>query len=93
MATLFKVSGDAQHVEPINRQHFTEAELQALVQGDFEFIFLPSTREYIVVNQNGDTLQLLPNSAATNYLKSVYAATNIVTLVGDCVVVSHHEVD
>ena len=50
MAEIIKTNGTRQSVQPANGTDFTLKEMQAIVGGDIEFVFLNET-EIMVVNE------------------------------------------
>ena len=65
MATIYKTSGDIIDVEPKNGKDFKLAELQAIVGGYIEIVYLDS-KHIMVVNEEGKIDGLDINVNATN---------------------------
>ncbi len=64
MAEIIKTDGMRQPVQPANGTDFTLEEMQAIVGGDIELVFLNET-EIMVVNEEGKINDLAYNPAAT----------------------------
>lgn len=66
MAVLIPVQGERQEVLPANGKDFTLKELQALVGGHIEYLYLPDGR-ILVVNEEGKLEGLTYNFNASLY--------------------------
>jgi len=89
MATLLKVDGTQQEVQPAHGNKFTLAEMQKLVGGYIIPIKLSAT-ERMVVDEDGGPRVLPPNEAATSVLRKALGP-NVVTIVGNALVGNRKE--
>jgi Domain of unknown function (DUF3846) len=88
MATLLKADGTEQEVTPRWGKKFTLEELQKLVGGYIEPIKLPSG--YMLVNEDGRGKRLPENALATKRLHEIFKRP-VITMLGDCLLVSRKE--
>ena len=82
---LIKADGTIKEISPKNNGFFGLEELQELVGGYIEVIYLPSDT-IMIVNEEGKLKGLPTNLNATKILYEYYKVTNI--LVGDVVLTS-----
>jgi hypothetical protein len=66
MATLIPVNGEKQEIFPVDGKSFTLEEMQALVGGYIEFLYLPDGR-IMVINEEGKLTNLTYNFNASLY--------------------------
>lgn len=67
MATIYKTDGTVEEIQPKNRKDFKLVELQKVVGGYIETIYLKN-KEVMVVNEEGKLNDLPLNKKATDYL-------------------------
>jgi hypothetical protein len=89
MATLIKANGTLVEVQPADSKSFTLEEMQKLVGGYIEYVYLANGGQ-AVINEDGHLRHLPPNAKATvllannaNYIKT--------WIVGDVLVGSREE--
>lgn len=73
MAEIIKTDGTRQPVQPANGTDFKLEEMQAIVGGDIELVFLNDT-EIMVVNEEGKVHGLKHNPTATRISKRIIRA-------------------
>ena len=88
MATVFDVNGTRRSVSPATPPAFTLEELQHLVGGDIEIVFL-SGHEMLVINEEGKLQGLLYNVAATQLVAHLLQPGDYIA--GPAVLVSEQE--
>lgn|GEM_PF-123191 len=71
MAEIIKTDGTCQPVQPANGTDFTLEEMQAIVGGDIELVYLNDT-EIMVVNEEGKNNSLNLNHEATRVFRKNY---------------------
>jgi ketosteroid isomerase-like protein len=71
MAEIIKTDGTCQPVQPTNGTDFTLEEMQAIVGGDIELVYLNDT-EIMVVNEDGKNNSLDLNHEATRVFRKNY---------------------
>ena len=71
MAKIIKTDGTCQPVQPANGTDFTLEEMQAIVGGDIELVYLNDT-EIMVVNEEGKNNSLDLNREATRVFRKNY---------------------
>lgn len=79
-----------QSVQPANGTDFTLEEMQAIVGGDIELVFLNET-EIMVVNEEGKINDLAYNSAATRILIENHPSVSDY-IVGDVLVCDNKQI-
>ena len=90
MAEIIKTNGTRQSVQPANGTDFTLKEMQAIVGGDIELVFLNET-EIMVVNEEGKINDLAYNSAATRIFKENHPSV-LDYIVGDVLVCDNKQI-
>lgn len=86
MALIIKTSGERTHVTPENGEYFSLKELQKVVGGYIELVNIKAvfTDDVMVVNEEGNLMELAPNEEA-----SIYAQQPIV---GDVLICKRKEI-
>jgi len=69
MATIYKTDGTVEEIQPKNRRDFKLNELQEIVDGYIEFIYLKNEM-VMVVNEEGKINNLPLNQNATLYVQA-----------------------
>lgn len=90
MAEIIKTNGTHQSVQPANGTDFTLEEMQAIVGGDIELVFLNET-EIMVVNEEGKINDLAYNPAATRIFKENHPSVSDY-IVGDVLVCNDEQI-
>lgn len=90
MAEIIKTDGMRQPVQPANGTDFTLEEMQAIVGGDIELVFLNET-EIMVVNEEGKINDLAYNPAATHIFKENHPGVSDY-IVGDVLVCNDEQI-
>jgi len=95
MAKIIKVTGEEIDIEPKNGKDFTLLELQEIVSGYIEIVFLGSNKEtkkqmILVVNEEGKINNLAFNMKATQLYHSSLGPYDVI--VGDCLYCEHKQV-
>lgn len=90
MAKIIKTDGTCQPVQPANGTDFTLEEMQAIVGGDIELVYLNDT-EIMVVNEEGKIEDLDANHTATLILEENYPDTDDY-IVGDVLVCDNEQI-
>lgn len=90
MAEIIKTDGMRQPVQPANGTDFTLEEMQAIVGGDIELVFLNET-EIMVVNEEGKINNLAYNPAATHIFKGNHPGASDY-IVGDVLVCNDEQI-
>ena len=90
MAEIIKTNGTRQSVQPANGTDFTLKEMQAIVGGDIELVFLNET-EIMVVNEEGKINDLAYNSATTRIFKENHPSVSDY-IVGDVLVCDNKQI-
>jgi hypothetical protein len=90
MAEIIKTNGTRQSVQPTNGTDFTLEEMQGIVGGDIELVFLNET-EIMVVNEEGKVNALAYNSAATHIFKENHPSVSDY-IVGDVLVCNNEQI-
>jgi hypothetical protein len=90
MAEIIKTDGMRQPVQPANGTDFTLEEMQAIVGGDIELVFLNET-EIMVVNEEGKINNLTYNPAATRIFKENHPGVSDY-IVGDVLVCNDEQI-
>lgn len=90
MAKIIKTDGTCQPVQPANRTDFTLEEMQAIVGGDIELVYLNDT-EIMVVNEEGKIDNLDDNRAATLVFRKNYPDSDDY-IVGDVLVCDNEQI-
>lgn len=90
MAEIIKTNGTHQSVQPTNGTDFTLEEMQGIVGGDIELVFLNET-EIMVVNEEGKVNALAYNSAATHIFKENHPSVSDY-IVGDVLVCNNEQI-
>lgn len=89
-AKIIKTDGTSVEVQPANGRDFTLEEMQAIVGGDIELVYLNDT-EIMVVNEEGKIDDLDDNHAATLILEENYPDTDDY-IVGDVLVCDNEQI-
>lgn len=90
MAKIIKTDGTCQPVQPANGTDFTLEEMQTIVGGDIELVYLNDT-EIMVVNEEGKIDNLDDNRAATLVFKKNYPDSDDY-IVGDVLVCDNEQI-
>lgn len=90
MAKIIKTDGTCQPVQPANGTDFTLEEMQAIVGGDIELVYLNDT-EIMVVNEEGKIDNLDDNRAATLVFRKNYPDSDDY-IVGDVLVCDNEQI-
>lgn len=90
MAKIIKTDGTCQPVQPANGTDFTLEEMQAIVGGDIELVYLNDT-EIMVVNEEGKIDNLDDNRAATLVFRENYPDSDDY-IVGDVLVCNNEQI-
>lgn len=91
MATLFKVGGDRENLEPQNGVDFSLKELQTAVDGYIETMTLPDTDLVAVMNEDAVFHNLPKNVEATNYIQQFFKYS-IIPILGDVLIVKKSQI-
>lgn len=67
MATIIKSTGETVEVQPKNNEYFSLEEMQEIVGGYIEFVYLPDDK-IMVVNEEGKIHNLPMNDVASVYV-------------------------
>ena len=89
-AKIIKTDGTSVEVQPANGRHFTLEEMQVIVGGNIELVYLNDT-EIMVVNEEGKIDDLDYNCAATLVFKENYPDTDDY-IVGDVLVCNNEQI-
>lgn len=90
MAKIIKTDGTSVDVQPANGRDFTLEEMQVIVGGNIELVYLNDT-EIMVVNEEGKMNDLSYNCAATLVFKENCPDTNDY-IVGDVLVCDNEQI-
>lgn len=90
MAEIIKTNGTRQSVQPDNGTDFTLEEMQGIVGGDIELVFLNET-ETMVLNEEGKVNALAYNSAATRIFRENHPSVSDY-IVGDVLVCNNEQI-
>ncbi|MCM1302198.1 MAG: DUF3846 domain-containing protein [Alistipes senegalensis] len=90
MAKIIKTDGTSKEVLPTNGTDFTLEEMQAIVDGDIELVYLNDT-EIMVVNEEGKIDGLDYNRAATLVFRKNYPDSDDY-IVGDVLVCDNEQI-
>lgn len=90
MAEIIKTDGTRQSVQPANGADFTLEEMQAMVGGNIELVYLNDT-EIMVVNEEGKINNLDFNFAATFEFRKNYPDSDDY-IVGDVLVCNNEQI-
>lgn len=90
MAKIIKTDGTCQPVQPANGTDFTLEEMQTIVGGAIELVYLNDT-EIMVVNEDGKMNNLDDNHTATLIFKENYPDTDDY-IVGDVLVCNNEQI-
>lgn len=88
MATIYKAAGTTEEIQPKNGKDFKLDELQEIVGGYIETIYLKN-KEVMVVNEEGKLNDLPLNEKATDYLLAQNYAD---VIVGNVLVCKRNEI-
>lgn len=89
MAKIYKANGEVLDIEPKNGTDFKLEELQAIVEGHIELVYLPNN-QLMVVNEEGKLMGLPYNENATEiYQERAYKGD---FLVGDVLICKNSEI-
>lgn len=89
MAQIIKTTGEVIEVTPKNRIEFTLEELQEIVGGYVEFVFLENN-QIMVVNEEGKLIDLEYNEKATEMYQEQVSPFDII--VGDVLVCNDNQI-
>lgn len=90
MAQIIKTNGETIDVKPKNGKDFKLRELQAIVDGYIEIVWLPNDK-IMVVNEDGKLRGLETNVEATRIYYNVFGYTDII--VGDVLICDANQVE
>lgn len=90
MAEIIKTDGTRQPVQPANGTDFKLEEMQAIVGGDIELVFLNDT-DIMVVNEEGKVHGLKHNPTATRIFKENHPSLSDY-IVGDVLVCKEEQI-
>lgn len=90
MARIYKAHGEMINIEPKNGTDFSLEEMQAIVSGYIEIVYLQNEK-IMVLNEEGKLKGLAINHEATRIFRKSYPYTNDV-IVGDVLVCNETEV-
>ena len=92
MAKIYKANGEVLDIEPKNGTDFQLEELQAIVEGHIELIFLPNN-QLMVLNEEGKIMGLPYNENATKQCSIVFREAGCSDfIVGDALICNQEEV-
>ena len=92
MAKIYKANGEVLDIEPKNGTDFKLEELQAIVEGHIELIYLPNN-QLMVLNEEGKIMGLPYNENATKQCSVVfYDAGCYDFIVGDVLICEDNEI-
>ena len=90
MALWMKADGEVKEVHPEHGSGFTLAEMQGMVGGYIENVYLHSTGQVLVVNEDGKSQGLPMNMRATDLYQAEIGPFD--AIVGDAILCSLAEV-
>lgn len=90
MAQIIKTNGETIDVKPKNGKDFKLRELQKIVDGYIEIVWLPNDK-IMVVNEDGKLRGLETNVEATRIYYNVFGYTDII--VGDVLICDANQVE
>ena len=91
MATILKSDGSRKKTKPKNKTHFELKELNKVVDGHIEIIYLPKESSLMVVNEEGKLKDKPINTEATRlYRKNFPHISDFI--VGDVLVCGQREI-
>ena len=89
MAKIIKATGEIMEVFPGNSSNFSLEEVQKIVGGLVELIYLPNSKEIMLLNEEGKLMQLPVNQKATELAKGKLGMWDVI--VGDVLVCKKNE--
>lgn len=90
MARIIKANGEITEVSPANGKDFKLEELQTIVDGYIEVIWMPEDK-IMVINEEGKLLKLPVNEKATKIYQDNFCYPDII--VGDVLVCDANQVE
>lgn len=90
MAKIIQANGETIDVNPQNGNDFKLAELQTIVDGYIEIIWLPN-EEIMVINEEGKLIGLPINNEATKIYHDAFGFNDVI--VGDVLLCSKSQVE
>lgn len=90
MAQIIKTNGEIVEVEPKNGKDFKLKELQAIVDGYIEIVWLPNEK-IMVINEDGKLRELKENAKATDIYLNAFGYPDVI--VGDVLICDANQVE
>jgi len=90
MAKIIKSNGETIDVNPNNGNDFKLEELQTIVGGYIEIVWLPNN-EIMVVNEDGKLMELPINQEATKIYQNAFGYNDVI--VGDVLLCKSNQVE
>ena len=91
MAKIIKASGEQIEVAPMNGNDFKLEELQTIVGGLVEIVWLPNNEDIMVINEEGKLMNLPFNKEATKIYYDSFGYDD--TIVGDVLLCKNNQVE
>ena len=91
MATIYKAHGEVIEIEPRNGKDFKLSELQAIVSGYIEIVYLPENK-IMIVNEEGKLNGLAINHNATRIFNEAFLPQFYDIICGDVLVCDSNQV-
>ena len=92
MAKIYKANGEVLDIEPKNGTDFQLEELQAIVEGHIELVYLPNN-QLMVLNEEGKIMGLPYNENATKQCSVVFCESGCFDfIVGDALICNKSEI-
>lgn len=90
MAKIIKANGEIVEVSPNNGVDFKLEELQTIVNGYIEIVWMPND-EIMVVNEEGKLMDLPLNEIATTIYRNAFGYCD--SIVGDVLICNNNQVE
>lgn len=91
MAKIIKSNGEQIEVAPMNGNDFKLEELQTIVGGWVEIVWLPNNEDIMVINEEGKLYNLPLNKEATKIYQDSFGYTDLI--VGDVLLCKKNQIE